>query len=59
MLQYRTLQLYLRLGLKTKKVDSVLEFDQFYWNLISNLTYTKKRTEGENNSDNNEKIFPN
>ena len=49
------LQLYLRLGLKLKKIHRVLEFNQSQW-LKQYVEFdTQKRTEAEKNGDKDEK----
>ena len=48
------LQLYLRLGLKLKKIHRVLEFNQSQW-LKQHVEFdTQKRTEAEKNGDKDE-----
>ena len=47
-LHYRTLQLYIDLGLKVTKVHRVLEFDQSPW-MKEHIDFnTQKRTNGKN-----------
>ena len=51
MVHYEKLQLYLRLGLKLKKINHILEFNRSQW-LKSNIEFnTEKRIEAEKNND--------
>ena len=47
--KFTTLQLYLRLGLKLKKIHRTLEFNQFQWLEQYDEFNTQKRTEPETN----------
>ena len=50
-LHYENVQLYLRSGLKPKKIYRVLEFNQSQWLKSYTKFNTKKRTDAEKNSD--------
>ena len=54
-LHYENFQLYLRLGLKLKKIHSLLEFNQSQWLKPYIEFNTKKRIEAEKNNDKNGK----
>ena len=56
-LHYKNLKLYLRLGLKIKKVNRVLEFDQSKWLGPYIEINTQKRIEAENYGGKDGKTF--
>ena len=51
MLHYKNLQLYLRLGLKLKKIHCILEFNQSQWIKPYIEFNTRKTIEAEKNGD--------
>ena len=51
MIHYENLKLYLRLGLKLKKIHCVLEFNQCQWLKQYVEFNTQKRIEGEKDGD--------
>ena len=56
-LRYENLKLYLRLGLKLKKIHRILEFNQSQW-LKQYIEFnTQKRTEAEKNGDKDGKVL--
>ena len=50
-IHYENLKLYLRIGLKLKKIHRVLEFNQSQWLKQYVELNTQKRTEAEKNGD--------
>ena len=56
-LHYQNLQLYLRLGLKLKKIHRVLEFNQSHWLKLYIEFNTQKRIEAEKNNDKDRKAL--
>ena len=56
-LYYENLQLYLRLGLKLKKIHRVLEFNQSHWLKLYIEFNTQKRIEAEKNNDKDRKAL--
>ena len=57
MLHYENLQLYLRLGLKLRKIHHVLELNKPQWLRQSIDFNTQKRIEAGKNRHKNEKVF--
>ena len=57
MSHYENLQLYLRLGLKAKKIHRVLEFNESQWLKLYIEFNTQRRVEAEKNNEKDRKAL--